>query len=153
VPGFPSAIETRSLPTLTRSYPRRFAFYVACPAAPFAALTHSRRNVVQRYPWLISFSLDAVSTRWSEIAANPLQAAIWAYVMIGLIVSVTLRFWIRPRLRQGLGNSLQWETKGDARDGLYWVLTLLTVHPITYLLGVLLWPLSLTIVLIVRFMR
>ena len=48
VPGYPSAIETRSLPTLTRSYPRRFAFYVAWPAAPFARLTHSRRNVVQR---------------------------------------------------------------------------------------------------------
>ncbi len=29
VPGFPSAIETRSLLTLTRSYPRRFTFYVA----------------------------------------------------------------------------------------------------------------------------
>jgi len=26
------AFETRSLPTLTRSYPRRFAFYVARPA-------------------------------------------------------------------------------------------------------------------------
>jgi hypothetical protein len=99
------------------------------------------------------FSLDVVSTRWSEIAANPLQAVIWAYFMIGLIVSVTLRWWIRPRLRQGLGNSLEWETKGDARDGLYWALTLLTVHPITYLLGVLLWPLSLAIALMVRFMR
>src|SRR5713226_7403025 len=33
VPGFPSAIRV-------------------------FALTHSRRNVVQRYPWLISFSLD-----------------------------------------------------------------------------------------------
>jgi hypothetical protein len=32
VPGYPSAIETRSLPTLTRSYPRRFTFYVY-PAA------------------------------------------------------------------------------------------------------------------------
>jgi hypothetical protein len=40
-PGFPSAIETRSLPTLTRSYPRRFTFYVAWPAAPFARLTHT----------------------------------------------------------------------------------------------------------------
>jgi hypothetical protein len=29
VPGFPSAIETRSLPTLTRSYPCHFTFYVA----------------------------------------------------------------------------------------------------------------------------
>ncbi len=46
VPGFPSAIETHSLPTLTRSYPRRFTFYVAWPAAPFARLTHSRRNIV-----------------------------------------------------------------------------------------------------------
>src|SRR5689334_9123201 len=26
--------ETRSLPTLTRSYPRRFTFYVADPSAP-----------------------------------------------------------------------------------------------------------------------
>ena len=26
------SIETRSLPTLTRSFPRRFTFYVACPA-------------------------------------------------------------------------------------------------------------------------
>jgi hypothetical protein len=58
VPDFPSAIETRSLPTLTRFYPRRFTFYFAWPAAPFARLTHSRRNVVQREPWLISVSLD-----------------------------------------------------------------------------------------------
>jgi hypothetical protein len=75
VPGYPGAIETRSLPTLTRSYPRRFTlitrtararasylaalpstraipdrdvFYVAWPAAPFARPTHSRRIVVQR---------------------------------------------------------------------------------------------------------
>jgi hypothetical protein len=34
-------------PTLTRSYPRRFTFYVAWPAAPFARPTHSRRRVVQ----------------------------------------------------------------------------------------------------------
>ena len=34
VPPFPVSgirFETRSLPTLTRSYPRRFAFYVANP--------------------------------------------------------------------------------------------------------------------------
>ena len=48
MPGFPSTIETRSLPALTRSYPRRFTFYVAWPAAPFARLMHSRRNVDQR---------------------------------------------------------------------------------------------------------
>jgi hypothetical protein len=28
------SIETRLLPTLTRSYPRRFTFYVADPSAP-----------------------------------------------------------------------------------------------------------------------
>jgi hypothetical protein len=39
VPGYPSAIETPSLPALTRSYPRRFTFYVAWPAAPFARLS------------------------------------------------------------------------------------------------------------------
>jgi hypothetical protein len=48
VPRFPSTIKTSSLPTLTRSYPRRFTFYVAWPAAPFARPTHSRRIVVQR---------------------------------------------------------------------------------------------------------
>ena len=48
VPGYPSAIETRSLPTLTRSYPRRFTFYIAWPGALFARLTHSRRIVIQR---------------------------------------------------------------------------------------------------------
>jgi hypothetical protein len=31
-PHCSAAFETRSLPTLTRSYPRRFAFYVARPA-------------------------------------------------------------------------------------------------------------------------
>ena len=30
--------ETRSLPTLTRSYPRRFTFYVADPSAPLLRL-------------------------------------------------------------------------------------------------------------------
>ncbi len=62
VPGYPSAIETRSLPTLTRSYPRRFTFYVVWPAAPFARLTHSRRNVVQRQSWLISLTHDLPSS-------------------------------------------------------------------------------------------
>ncbi len=56
MPGYPSAIETRSLPTLTRVYLRRFTFYVASPAAPFAALTHSRRIVVQRLQWLMMLS-------------------------------------------------------------------------------------------------
>src|SRR6266550_2084013 len=31
-------VETRSLPTLTRSSPRRFTFYVADPSAPFTGL-------------------------------------------------------------------------------------------------------------------
>jgi hypothetical protein len=30
-----SSIETRSLPALARSYPRHFTFYVADPSAPF----------------------------------------------------------------------------------------------------------------------
>src|SRR5437773_25516 len=55
--------------------PRRTAFSVFChdtldfiqvPAFPSAirvfALTHSRRNVAQRYPWLISFSLGGYET-------------------------------------------------------------------------------------------
>jgi len=62
-PASLARIETRSLPTLTRSYPRRFTFYVACPAAPFMPLTHSRRIVVQRLRWLISFSLDVMRSR------------------------------------------------------------------------------------------
>ena len=33
VPDFPSAIETRSLPTLTRSYPRAVKSGVLCPRA------------------------------------------------------------------------------------------------------------------------
>jgi quinol monooxygenase YgiN len=61
VPGYPSAVEIRALPTLTRSYPCRFTFYVVWPAAPFATLTPSCRNVVQRLPRLISFSLDVNS--------------------------------------------------------------------------------------------
>ena len=40
-------IETRSLPTLTRSYPRRFTFYVADPSAPFA--TRSIRSGMWRF--------------------------------------------------------------------------------------------------------
>jgi hypothetical protein len=43
---------------LTRSYPRRFTFYVAWSAGPFARLMHCRRIVVQRLPWFISLSLD-----------------------------------------------------------------------------------------------
>jgi hypothetical protein len=35
VTGHTFGLETRSLPTLTRSYPRRFTFYVARPSAPF----------------------------------------------------------------------------------------------------------------------
>ena len=48
MPGYPSAIETRSLPRTHLLLPCRFIFYVVWPAAPFARLTHSRRNVVQR---------------------------------------------------------------------------------------------------------
>jgi hypothetical protein len=33
------SIETRSLPTLTRSYPRRFTFYVADPISSIRAVT------------------------------------------------------------------------------------------------------------------
>ena len=59
--GFPiyvadpiSSIETRLLPTLTRSYPRRFTFYVAdpvrsirfeCFSPPFRAGTHNRELI------------------------------------------------------------------------------------------------------------
>jgi hypothetical protein len=38
-----AAFETRSLPTLTRSYPRRFTFYVALPDRSIAGVTDRRR--------------------------------------------------------------------------------------------------------------
>src|SRR5437762_1239417 len=66
-------IETRSLPTLTRSYPRRFTFYVAWPRAPFAALTHCRRIVFQRLPWLISLTHDLPSS--FALAGYPVHLA------------------------------------------------------------------------------
>jgi hypothetical protein len=47
VPGFPSAIETRSLPALTRSYPRRLPSMSLGPPLHSPGITHSRRNFVQ----------------------------------------------------------------------------------------------------------
>jgi len=38
-----ACFETRSLPTLTRSYPRRFTFYVADPSAPLSVVVTDRR--------------------------------------------------------------------------------------------------------------
>jgi hypothetical protein len=46
VAGFPRSIETRSLLTLTRVYPRRFTFYVARPTRSIHQwFTTSRRKV------------------------------------------------------------------------------------------------------------
>ena len=42
-----SGLETRSLPTLTRSYPRRFTFYVADPSAPLKLV---RSQLAHRLP-------------------------------------------------------------------------------------------------------
>src|SRR5262249_56895550 len=47
--------ETRSLPTLTRSYPRRFTFYVALPDRSIVVVTDRRRRrcrVLSRAAWL-----------------------------------------------------------------------------------------------------
>jgi hypothetical protein len=42
-----SSIETRSLPTLTRSYPRRFTFYVADPISSI----HLRSFALPSFQW------------------------------------------------------------------------------------------------------
>src|SRR5713226_4973324 len=60
VPGFPSAIRV-------------------------FALTHSRRNVVQRYPWLISFSLDVLFFM-SEIAHAATDRRMSRFLWIGLVL-------------------------------------------------------------------
>jgi hypothetical protein len=48
--------------------------FIQVPGYPSAirvlALTHSRRNVVQRLPWLISFSLDVKRTITEHICES-----------------------------------------------------------------------------------
>jgi hypothetical protein len=46
-----SAFETRSLPALTRSYPRRFTFYVA---HPIRSIQHFSFSASQRFTFEMS---------------------------------------------------------------------------------------------------
>jgi hypothetical protein len=55
LPAFLVRLKTRSLLTLTRSYPRRFTFYVAWPAAPISQIPNLLDSR-QIYTPLIDFS-------------------------------------------------------------------------------------------------
>src|SRR5438874_6842198 len=67
--GFPArsirSIGTRSLPTLTRSYPRRFTFYVADPISSIE--TRSLPTLTRSYPRRFAFYVaDPISSIRSE---------------------------------------------------------------------------------------
>ncbi len=51
------------------------------------ALTHSRRNVVQRYPWLISFSLDVIVPLDPNVPPHKTKP-FWFIVALAVLVSV-----------------------------------------------------------------
>jgi hypothetical protein len=67
--GIWEIIETRSQPTLTRSYPRRFTFYVAHPtrSIQFHGLNLRSRNALSLHnDWLIGLALGHARLRISE---------------------------------------------------------------------------------------
>ena len=82
VPGCPSAIETHSLPTFTRSYPRHFTFYVARPTRSIRRrLTHAFPRRVADFPR--STTSGAISHRkvFSRKPLPPYYAPASAFIM------------------------------------------------------------------------
>ena len=72
------SIETRSLPTLTRSYPRHFTFYVAEPSTPFATLWTTIDPIGNV---ALFAALTAALTR-SERHLTALRAVIYATIIL-----------------------------------------------------------------------
>ena len=91
----------------------------------------------------------AATYHWSDMTTG--QRIFAVYFVTGLIFSLALRTYLEPRQRGGLPNAVDWEPKGKRTAGLYRILLLLGVHPITIVLAGLLWPIWILAFLVVRF--
>jgi hypothetical protein len=93
----------------------------------------------------------ATTSYWSDL--TPGQQIFGAYVFTGMAVMATIQRYLRPKLRRGLSNSVDWQPKGEGSGGLYWTLIALGLHPIGIIIGAVLWPIWLVAVLLLRFLK
>jgi hypothetical protein len=82
------SIETRSLPTLTRSYPRRFTFYVAHPIRSIE--TRSLPTLTRSYPRRFTFYVahPIRSIREQAAAATTVLSCIVSGLYLGIALFV-----------------------------------------------------------------
>jgi hypothetical protein len=74
-------LETRSLPTLTRSYPRRFTFYVADPISSIE--TRSLPTLTRSYPRRFTFYVaDPISSIQLFTATTVTEEFLLCFVLI-----------------------------------------------------------------------
>ena len=91
------------------------------------------------------------SSHWSDLTEG--QQMFVVYLMIGLAVMIAIRWHVRPKIRRGLTNSVDWEPRGEGNGELYWTLFALGLHPIGILIGAVVWPIWIVAILLVRFLR
>ena len=101
MPGYPSAIETRSLPTLTRSYPCRFTFYVGWLIGVVALISAGYCF------WLMTVPL---SYDWVPVVL------IGFVVAIGVFLISVINFICRPYAIAAISSCI--ECSGDHADHL-----------------------------------
>ena len=93
----------------------------------------------------------AATSHWSDLSLG--QQIFGVYVLTGMAVMAASRTYLRPKLRRGLTNSVDWEPKGAGSGRLYWTLMAIGLHPIGIVIGAVLWPIWLAVILLLRFLR
>ena len=93
----------------------------------------------------------AASTHWSDLTKG--QQIFGVYLLTGIAVMMAIQWYLRPRPRRGFINSTDWQSKGEGSGALYWTLMALGLHPISIVIGAVLWPIWLVAVLLLRFLK
>ena len=88
-----ACFETRSLPKLTRSYPRRFTFYVADPSAPLSVVVTDRQALAMSWPC----SRRKVATTIASVGSIEIVPAARASYSFFLRLDDTDRFGVDKR--------------------------------------------------------
>jgi hypothetical protein len=95
--------------------------------------------------------VSANPSGWAKLLQNPWQAAIIAYLVIGIIVVGVVSIRGMRFRRPPLGGGPLWEDKDNTRNGLFLFLAAgKTAGPIGFLLEVVLWPVWLVLILLSR---
>jgi hypothetical protein len=96
---------------------------------------------------LILVDMAITSQEWSAFLSNPLAVGIAVYLIIGIIVVGVVSFrGMRFRRPPNLGGPL-WDEKDNIRNTLFSFLAIGKVHPIGFLIEILLWPLWLFLII------